>query len=100
MANIWDPIDPEDIVDLWVDFGDATKPFLPATEVITAHSVSPPAEVTTVASDLDTTNKKIRWRTGPNPVGTYPINYHITTNSNQEYDVDVWLTVKERVKKS
>ena len=31
---MWDPIDPEDIVDLWVDFG-GTNPFLPAEETIT-----------------------------------------------------------------
>lgn len=96
MATVWDPIDPEDVVDLWVDFG-GDKPFLPAGETITEALVEPPAELTTVTSDIS--GSKVRWRTGPNPVGKYNINYHITTNSDQEYDVTVSLTVRERVQK-
>lgn len=98
MANKWDPIDPEDILDLWVDFGGTPKPFLPITETISDHTVTAPAEVTVVTSDID--GQKIRWRTGPNPVGRYLINFHITTDPGaEEYDVDVWLTVAERITK-
>ena len=96
MANMWDPIDPEDILDLWVDFG-GTNPFLPAEETIVTAVVTPPDDVTTVTSDIE--GAKVRWRTGPNPAGKWPIDVHIVTDTDQEYDVTVTLTVKERIKK-
>jgi len=100
MANMWDPIDPEDIVDLWVDFGGTTNPFLPVGETISSHTITVPTEIHTVTSSVDSGGQMIRWRTGPNStVGKYPINFHITTSATEQYDVDVMLTVKERIKK-
>lgn len=93
MANQWDPIDPEDIVDLWVNFGGA-KPFLAPEEVIVDHTVEVPTGVITVTSDID--GQMIRWRTGPNDPGRHAIDVHIVTDSDQEYDVTVYLTVSER----
>lgn len=97
MAQMWDPIDPGDILDLWVEFGGA-DPFIPVGETITTAVVTPPSEVHKVTSAIEGT--KVRWRTGPNTTeGKWPINFHVTTDASQQYDVDVILTVKERVKK-
>lgn len=97
MAGLWDPIDPQDIVDLWVNCGGA-KPFLPATELITVAVVTVPAEVIKVTSSVDPDGKKIRVRVGPCQSGSHEIHYHITTDTGQQFDFDVPLEVKERIK--
>lgn len=90
----WDPIDPEDIVDLWVDFG---PPFLPLDEEIVEQTVEVPEGVTLLTHDID--GQKIRIRTGPNPLGSHELNYHFVTDTGQEFDTTVILTVKERIRK-
>jgi hypothetical protein len=96
MAGAWSPIDPDDIVDLFIDLGAETKPFLPADEDIATLDVTVPPEVIKVTSDF--TGKVTRVRVGPCEPGRHALQYHIVTDTDQEFDATVLLTVKERVK--
>lgn len=99
MATAWDPIDPDDIVDLFIDFGGPSgKPFLPVTENPVTATVSVPPEVHKVTSDIVTGTKIVRVRVGPCESGKHALQYHLVTDMGQEFDATVFLTVKERVK--
>ena len=99
MATAWDPIDPDDIVDLFVDFGGpSSKPFLPVPENPTSVTVTVPAEVNKITSDIVTGTKIVRLRVGPCESGKHALQYHLVTDAGQEFDATVSLTVKERIK--
>lgn len=98
MATAWSPIDPDDIVDLFIDFGGpAAKPFLPIGEMLASATVEVPAEVIKVASDITPGTKIVRCRVGPCEPGKHALQYHLVTDVDQEFDVTVSLTVKERI---
>ena len=98
MAKEWDPIDPDDVVDLFIDCG-GTKPFIPEGESIATGTlvVTVPAEVNKVTSDF--AGKILRVRVGPCESGKHMLHYHFDCVSGQEFDFDVFLTVKERIVK-
>ena len=89
--KVWDPVDPEDIIDLWFDFTALTA----LGRVITSQTVTAPAGVTLVDTAID--GGMVRFRQGPTPVGKYLIKCHIELDNGEERDVESTLTVKERV---
>jgi hypothetical protein len=98
----WDPIDPDDLVDLWFDFTappNATKKFLPTDEVIDSSLVTVPDVMEKITESIE--GQMVRFRVKPNGAapGKYLVGCHIITDAGQEFDMDNTLIVKERVKK-
>lgn len=108
----WDPKDPNDIVDYWIDWGStdltAAERFLPDAITIATAVVTIDAEVdqpTPVAPfdfleivSQSFTTKKVRVRLAGGVVGPYPVNCVITTSDTQQFEITKTLAVKERTK--
>ena len=108
----WDPKDPNDIVDYWIDWGSTdlaeSDRFLPdtvniATALVTVEDegdqptpVSPFDFLTIVSQSF--TTKKVRVRLSGGIVGGYPVNCLITTSDTQQFEITKTLQVKERTK--
>ena len=51
-----------------------------------------------MTSDIVTGTKIVRVRVGPCGSGKHALQYHLVTDAGQEFDLMVFLMVKERVK--
>lgn len=97
---LWSPKDPQDIRDYWIDFSS----LLAGDEkIITATSSVPSGQPVPVSpfvaltkTDGDFTDKMVRVRLAGGSVSNYVIQYHITTDTGQEFDLSKTLEVKER----
>jgi hypothetical protein len=92
LAIVWHPVDPEDIVDLWMDFAPIVDPDL----TIVANTLTAPAGVTLVGTSA-VDGLKVRFRQGPSDPGEYLIKGYVTLSNGEARDMEAFLTVRDRV---
>lgn len=97
----WSPKDPQDVRDYWVDFSPLG---LAADETLTVAVVAVPSgqatpvdpfELLVLESSSPVAQKVVARFSGGTP-GKYAIDYHVTTNTGQQFDLTKTLEVKER----
>lgn len=99
---VWSPKDPQDVRDYWVDFAPlglaAGETVTVATVAVPDDQAAPvaPFELLAVGAPAPVGQKVVARFTGGSP-GKYVIDYHVTTNTGQEFDLEKTLTVKERI---
>src|SRR4051812_26156251 len=95
----WKQKDPNDVADYWFDWGSDAQTesiqFLPADETISAHTVTVPAGLTSLADSH--TDKTVRVRLSGGTAETdYLITCLITTSTGQVFESTKTLKVRER----
>lgn len=89
----WDPKDPDDVGDFWLNWAY----FLPDTVSLTAVETDVPAGLTVLEEDF--TDKKVRLRLAGGTHGViYNIQYDVDTDSGEHFTVIVPLSVSTRKK--
>ena len=87
----WDPKDPNDIIDLWIDWTNV----LPAGVTIASQTITLPTGITVVSSSFTNTWTRVRLSGGTNG-NSYAINCAVTGSDGEIFNMLPTLQVSTR----